>query len=226
MSWRWAGSCSGSRASQRRAASTASSQCVLADLGRGQALQGPRELAPQPFGLEVLPVVEAGAVAQAEPGQEVAPVERGRRGQRGDTGRAGVLGRVAVVAAAGQQPLELGHVQPRSWSGRTRRSSGRRPATPARPPCSGSTGCAAAPPGRARCRSRATAARPRRRGRAALGAWPGRRAGRWPCGCRPRSAPRPAPPAAARAARSAAPPCTPLPLAALRGQHGTTGPGP
>ena len=90
---------------------------VLADLGRGQPLQRPRELAPQPFGLEVLPVVEAGAVAQAEPGQEVAPVQPGRRGQRGHTGRAGVLGRVAVVAAAGQQRLEIGHVQPEAGPG-------------------------------------------------------------------------------------------------------------
>src|SRR4029450_11910816 len=45
---------------------------VLADLGRGQPLQGPGELPSQSLGLEVLPVVEAGAAAQAEPGQEVA----------------------------------------------------------------------------------------------------------------------------------------------------------
>jgi hypothetical protein len=42
---------------------------VQADLGLGQALQRPGELAAQPFGLEVLPVVEAGAVAQPEPGR-------------------------------------------------------------------------------------------------------------------------------------------------------------
>jgi hypothetical protein len=90
---------------------------VLADLGRGQALQRPGELAPQPLGLEVLPVVEAGAVAQAEPGQEVAPVQRGRLGQGGDAGRAGVGGRVPVVPAGGQQLLEPGHVQPEARPG-------------------------------------------------------------------------------------------------------------
>src|SRR4029453_3623908 len=67
-------------------------------------------------------------------------------------------------------------------------------------------------PGRARCRSRATAGRPRRRGRAVRGAWPGRPGARSPCGCRPRSAPRPAPLVAVRAARSAPPPCRPLPV--------------
>ena len=90
---------------------------VLADLGRGQPLQGPRELAAQPFGLEVLPVVEAGAVAEAEPGQEVAPVQPGRLGQRGQAGRAGVGGRVAVVPAAGHQLLEPRHVQPEARLG-------------------------------------------------------------------------------------------------------------
>ncbi len=90
---------------------------ALADLGRGQPLQRPRELPPQPFGLEVLPVVEAGAVAQAEPGQEVAPVQPGRLGERVQAGRAGVVGRVAVVPAAGQQLLEAGHVQPEARLG-------------------------------------------------------------------------------------------------------------
>ena len=66
----------------------------------------------QPVGLEELPVVEAWAIAQAEPGHEVVAVERHRIGQWGDTVRAYLRRRVAVRPAFGHAFGEALQVEP------------------------------------------------------------------------------------------------------------------
>ena len=98
ISARWAGSCSGSRASRRWAGASAwSARPVACQLGH-QPLQRQLQLAPQLGPGRPLPVVEGGAVAQAEAGQQVAPVQRHRLGQVGD--------RAWAVAGRGHQPPE------------------------------------------------------------------------------------------------------------------------
>ena len=53
----------------------------------GQPVERDLEFAAQPGGRVALPVVEAGAVAQPKPGQQVAAVQRHRLAQRADRGR-------------------------------------------------------------------------------------------------------------------------------------------
>ncbi len=67
--------------------------------GRDQAFQHRREPLAEPVGGRGLPVVELGAVAQREPGQEVVPVQPGRAAERAGVRR-------------GRQGLEVRHVHP------------------------------------------------------------------------------------------------------------------
>src|SRR5262245_60861738 len=77
-----------------------------------QTPECPGQLVAQPAGLEELPVVEACAITQAEPGHEVVAVERHRIGQWGDTVRAYLRRRVAVRPAFGHAFGEALQVKP------------------------------------------------------------------------------------------------------------------
>ena len=79
-----------------------------------QPFQRPDQLAAQPLGLVELPFLEGSAVAQAEAGQEVAPVQRDGLLQRRQAASADLVLAVAVGMALNQKPLELGHVAPQA----------------------------------------------------------------------------------------------------------------
>jgi hypothetical protein len=76
-----------------------------------QPVQRSGQLAAQALGLDELPFLEAGGVAQDEPGHELAPVQRDRLGERRHARVADPLRCVAVGPAGGQQLLEPAHVQ-------------------------------------------------------------------------------------------------------------------
>ena len=71
----------------------------------------------QRFDLHELPVVELGAVAQAEAGQEVIAVERRGFDQEWQARGAGIGRGMAVLPAGGQTRAELSHVHPEVRAG-------------------------------------------------------------------------------------------------------------
>src|SRR5438270_11731029 len=70
------------------------------------------KFAAQRIGLVELPVVEAGAIAQAEARQEIILVERNGLRQWLDAGGAALDRRVSVSAALRQQSAKLMHINP------------------------------------------------------------------------------------------------------------------
>ena len=75
-----------------------------------QAFQCAGQLVAQPFGLEKLPLVEGGAIAQAEAGQEVVPIELDSSIERLQAARADVGQGMAVSSATGQGLPKCCHV--------------------------------------------------------------------------------------------------------------------
>ncbi len=145
-------------------------QIALRGARRHQPLQPARERLAQPLAHRVLPLLEVGAAAQDEAGQEVVPVQLDRPLQ-------------GLGVRARDQSLELPHVHLNrgqlEGDGRPADGQARRPWRPRSP-----TGCAAARRGPWRCQRPATAD-PRAARGCARG--PSRRAapaGRWPSWCR------------------------------------------
>ncbi len=164
---------------------------------RRAAVSGPiekrPELARQRSRPERLPGVEGRAVAKPETGEEWTAMERRRRFD-------------PLESAGGRESAGLPRRPARHRLDRARPSRGRRPPTGRRAPRGASKACAGVLPGRARRRSRARAVRRASRGCGCRLRSPGRRAARWPCGCRPRAAHRPPRPTQCRGTGVADPP--------------------
>ncbi len=76
-------------------------------VGCRQALQSAGQLGFELLGLEELPFIKGGAVAQAKAGQEIGAVYTDGFFEQGDAGRAGLVGRVGMAAGLGQGSAEL-----------------------------------------------------------------------------------------------------------------------
>ncbi len=79
-----------------------------------QSLQGGGQFLAQALGLKELPLVEVGAIAQAEAGQEVSPIKFDCLSQGSQTLGTHVGLWMIVLPAGPQQTEELIHVQPKS----------------------------------------------------------------------------------------------------------------
>ena len=159
------------------------------EIGR-EALQHPCVLALQRLRLEELPVVELDAVAQPEPGQEVAAVEICSLG----------------VAHLGDTASKLAPRRATRRVGRARSRSAPPRGNPLRAPCRAPRACGEAPRVRAPRHARARREQPGNRGSCALPSPPGRPEGRRPSGYRPSADRRRSRSGAARGARSSAGP--------------------